>query len=98
MRHAPSLPGNDDGPFATIPQARTTRSAARRAALRVVRACGIVAKGPSSFPGKLGACRMPMAGHQMVIDHADGLHEGVDDGRAAELEPTARQILGDFLR
>ena len=35
-----------------------------------------------------------MAGHEMVVDHAGGLHEGVDDGRPDELE-TARD---EFLR
>src|ERR1700733_6623783 len=39
-----------------------------------------------------------VAGHQMVVDHADRLHEGVDDGRAAELEAALRQFLGDGAR
>src|SRR5215475_1048969 len=34
----------------------------------------------------------------MVVDHANCLHEGIDDGWAAELEPTFRQVLGNFLR
>ena len=29
---------------------------------------------------------VPEAGHQMVIDHTDGLHEGVDDGGADKAE------------
>ena len=29
--------------------------------------------------------------HQMVVDHADRLHEGIDDGRADELEAARRQ-------
>ena len=39
---------------------------------------------------------VPPAGHDMVIDHADRLHEGIDDGRAAELEAALFQVLGDF--
>jgi hypothetical protein len=29
---------------------------------------------------------MAVAGDQMIVDHADRLHEGVDDGRADEFE------------
>src|SRR5712691_4225532 len=36
---------------------------------------------------------MPVAGHQMIVDHADGLHEGVDDGRPDEFEAAARELL-----
>src|SRR5215470_10348467 len=39
-----------------------------------------------------------MARHQMVVDHADRLHESIDDGRADELEPAACQFLGDLAR
>src|SRR6202035_5831882 len=39
-----------------------------------------------------------MAGDNMIVDHADRLHEGVDDGRPAELETTLRQFLGDRAR
>jgi len=31
---------------------------------------------------KSAARFVPMALHQMVVDHADRLHEGIDDGRA----------------
>ena len=36
---------------------------------------------------------VPVAGDQMVVDHADRLHEGVDDRRPAELEAALRQLL-----
>src|SRR5450631_2988061 len=41
-----------------------------------------------------GAGSMAKAGHQMVIDHAGGLHEGIDDGRADKFESARRQFLG----
>src|SRR5580704_558184 len=34
-----------------------------------------------------------VAGDNMVVDHADGLHEGIDDGRTAELEAALREFL-----
>src|SRR4029077_5946728 len=40
----------------------------------------------SYAPSKLGACRVAMACDQMVVDHADCLHEGIDDGRPDEFE------------
>jgi hypothetical protein len=40
-----------------------------------------------------GEVRMAKAAHKMVVDDADGLHEGVDDGRSAELEPATRELL-----
>jgi hypothetical protein len=33
---------------------------------------------------------MPMARHQMIVDHPDRLHEGIDDGRTDELEAARR--------
>src|SRR5450631_138452 len=39
-----------------------------------------------------GAGLMAKAGHQMVVDHAGGLHEGIDDGRADKLESARRQF------
>src|SRR6266508_386333 len=48
---------------------------------------------PSELRCLLSTVGMPMAFHQMVVDHAGGLHEGVDDGRPAELEAAARQLL-----
>src|ERR1041385_1025890 len=39
-----------------------------------------------------------MALHQMVVDHADRLHEGIDDGRSDELEAAHGEFLGDFPR
>src|SRR5271170_3618581 len=42
--------------------------------------------------------RMAVAGDEMVVDHANRLHEGVDDGRAAELEAALRQFLGHGAR
>src|SRR5580693_4105299 len=44
------------------------------------------------------ALRMAIAGDQMIVDHADRLHEGVDDGRPAEFEAALRQLLGDRAR
>src|SRR5262249_10967099 len=41
-----------------------------------------------------GLLAMAMAAHDMVIDHAGGLHEGVADGRAHELEAGLLQGLG----
>src|ERR1700726_2243300 len=41
---------------------------------------------------------MAVASNEMVVDHADGLHEGVDDGRPAELEAAPRQFLGHGAR
>src|ERR1700733_5705650 len=41
---------------------------------------------------------MAKAGNEMVIDHADSLHEGVDDGRAAKFEAALRQFLGHRAR
>src|SRR4029079_2862528 len=35
---------------------------------------------------------------QMIVDHADRLHEGIDNGRADELEPPRRQFLRHLLR
>ena len=34
----------------------------------------------------------------MIVDHADRLHEGVDDGRAAEFKAALRQFLGHRAR
>src|SRR5579872_7009243 len=41
---------------------------------------------------ELGDHVVPVAGHQMVVDHAGRLHEGIDDGWAAELEAALRQL------
>src|SRR5215470_269642 len=41
---------------------------------------------------------MPVAGHQMIVDHADSLHEGVDDGRADELETAAGKFFRNLAR
>src|SRR6185437_14155150 len=42
-----------------------------------------------------GAAVMAETGDEMVVDHAGGLHEGVDDGGANEFEPARRQLLRD---
>ena len=42
------------------------------------------------------AGRVPVTGHQMIVDHADRLHEGIHDGRSAELEAAALELLGDL--
>jgi hypothetical protein len=44
---------------------------------------------------KTAAGRVAMAADQMVVDHADGLHEGVDDGGAAEAEAPRLEVLRD---
>src|SRR3984885_1568600 len=44
------------------------------------------------------AFRMAIAGDQMIVDHADRLHEGVDDGRPAEFETALQKLLGDRAR
>src|ERR1051326_7204125 len=36
--------------------------------------------------------------HQVVVDHADRLHECVDDGRSDELEAARGELLGDLAR
>src|SRR4029077_19895737 len=36
---------------------------------------------------------MTVTRNQMIVDHADGLHEGVDDGRPAEFEAAPQQLL-----
>src|SRR5712691_4280645 len=41
---------------------------------------------------------MPVAGDEVVVDHADRLHEGVDDRRPAEFEALRFQILRNSLR
>src|SRR2546423_14997986 len=41
---------------------------------------------------------MAVAGDTMVVDHPNRLHEGIDDGRPAEFEAAAGQLLRNFLR
>src|SRR6185312_12067077 len=41
---------------------------------------------------------MAEASREVVVDHADRLHEGVDDGRADELEAARRQFLRQLAR
>src|SRR5262249_39228362 len=45
-----------------------------------------------------GQDRVPGAAHEMIVYHAGGLHEGVDDGRPHELEAAARELLRDLSR
>jgi hypothetical protein len=40
---------------------------------------------------------MAMARHEMVIDHADGLHESVDDGWPHEFETVCDELLRYFV-
>src|ERR1051325_11829196 len=40
---------------------------------------------------------MPVAGGEMVIDHADSLRKGIDDDGAAEFEAALLQLLGQAL-
>src|ERR1700723_3688051 len=44
------------------------------------------------------ALSMAIASDQMIVDHADRLHEGVDDGRPAEFEAALQKLLGDCAR
>src|SRR6266446_4411719 len=39
-----------------------------------------------------------MAAHEVVVDHARRLHEGIDDARADELEAAPRELLGHRAR
>src|SRR5258705_5534926 len=39
--------------------------------------------------------RAPKTGGQMVVDHSDRLHIGIDDGRADETEAAKLQVLAD---
>src|SRR6185312_12428638 len=56
-------------------------------------------EGPCSFVlGELDAIRMTETRRQMVVDHADRLHEGVDDGRADEFESAAGQLFRHLAR
>src|SRR6185369_224518 len=41
---------------------------------------------------------MPEAGHEVVVDHSGGLHEGVADGGADEGEAALLQLLAHLLR
>ena len=47
---------------------------------------------------ELGAGLVAVAGHEMIVDHADRLHEGIDDGRPDELEAARRKLLRHRLR
>jgi hypothetical protein len=38
---------------------------------------------------------MPEAAHQMVVDHAGGLHVGVDDGATDKFEPALLEVFAD---
>src|SRR3984957_12276690 len=66
-------------------------------ASRVARLARCAVSATAARP-ELLALRMAVAGDQMIIDHADRLHEGVDDGRPAEFEAALRQLLGDRAR
>src|SRR3984885_1704501 len=57
-----------------------------------------LSRSATAFAPELLHGLMAVAGHQMVVDHADRLHEGVDDGRAAELEAAPPPLLGDGAR
>ena len=76
-----------------LPGARSTVSPGR---------CALRLRPRSS--GRFAACRcarhalVAVALHQMVVDHADRLHEGIDDGRADELEAARRKLLGHLPR
>ncbi len=40
------------------------------------------------------ACLVAEAGHEMIVDHAGGLHEGIDNGGPHEFESARLQVLG----
>ena len=47
----------------------------------------------SFLPRQLLNRRVAMAGNQVIVDHADRLHERVDDRRSDKLEAALRQLL-----
>ena len=49
---------------------------------------------PRSTVGK--AC-VAAASDDVIVDHASGLHEGIDDRGAAEFEPGLFQVFRDLL-
>ena len=49
--------------------------------------------GKAGFCAKRFAGRVAMTFHNMIIDHADRLHEGIDDGRATELKSGFLEVL-----
>src|SRR5262245_6190057 len=55
------------------------------------------APAPASTLGLL-VIRVPIARDEVVIDHADRLHERVDDRRPDELEAALLQFFGDLAR
>src|SRR4029077_9587432 len=52
----------------------------------------------SSFPSEFRHSCVAMTGHEMIVDHPDGLHERVDDGGADEFETLSNQFLRYFFR
>src|SRR5262249_19656902 len=42
--------------------------------------------------------RVTEAYHDMAVDHADRLHEGIDDGGSAEFKAAARELFRDLAR
>src|SRR5210317_944324 len=53
-----------------------------------------------NLQGKLRLFNLPVskAVGGMIVDHADGLHESVADGRPDEIESTLLQVFAHFLR
>src|SRR6516162_2599603 len=74
-------------------------SGRRRSAKRIVTMDSVLdaSRGPrmtkSFLPRQLLHRLVAMAGNQMIVDHADGLHEGIDNGRPNELEAALGQLL-----
>src|ERR1700722_11633109 len=69
----------------------------------VLRACGLdffrsLSDSLGKFFGKFLHGLVAVAGDDVIIDHADGLHEGVDDGRPTKFEAALREILGHRTR
>src|SRR3954464_13321468 len=79
-----------------------SRSSRRPESMRChARGCTLAFERGAAIVSRLRRSRMrrvPVAGDKVVVHHADRLHEGIDDGRADELEATAGQLLRDFPR
>src|SRR5580658_9102294 len=85
----------------------SSRSSRRPDSIRCQARSGTVrAIGPARAPSlsatvaapELRTSLMPMARDQMIVDHAGGLHEGIDDGRAAEFEAALCKFFGHGAR
>src|SRR5262249_54915470 len=81
--------------------AAPTTCAATRAVRAVAMICARLRKKGSTASSpfaELLAGRVPVEVHDVVVYHADRLHEGIDDGRPDELESARQQLLRYLLR